>query len=76
MAGPQVQVPLVLVRLAPPGASEIVPSDGIPPAPLPVSWSAEAGSLNGELEDAFRRRWPAFRPPPQVEGVPENGSFA
>ena len=32
--------------------------------------------LNGELEDAFRRRWPAFRPPPQVEGVPENGSFA
>ena len=32
--------------------------------------------LNGELEDAFRRRWPAFQPPPQAETVAQNGSFA
>ncbi len=32
--------------------------------------------LNGELEDAFRRRWPAFHPPARAEAVEESGSFA
>jgi hypothetical protein len=32
--------------------------------------------LNGELEDVFRRRWPAFHPSPQAEAKAENGSFA
>lgn len=32
--------------------------------------------LNGELEDAFRRRWPAFRPPPEPASTAGNRSFA
>lgn len=32
--------------------------------------------LNGELEDVFRRRWPAFQPPPHTEPAAENHSFA
>jgi hypothetical protein len=32
--------------------------------------------LNGELEDVFRRRWPAFQPSRRVESVAGNRSFA
>ncbi len=32
--------------------------------------------LNGELEDVFRRRWPAFRPPLKAEVTDRNSSFA
>lgn len=32
--------------------------------------------LNGELEDAFRRRWPAFRPPARTGATEESSSFA
>lgn len=32
--------------------------------------------LNGELEDAFRRRWPAFRPLPVPASAAGNRSFA
>ncbi len=31
--------------------------------------------LNGELEDAFRRQWPAFQAP-NVTAAAKNGSFA
>ena len=32
--------------------------------------------LNGELEDVFRRRWPAFQPSRQAVAMAENRSFA
>ena len=32
--------------------------------------------LNSELEDVFRRRWPAFRSPSRAEAAAENRSFA
>lgn len=32
--------------------------------------------LNGELEDVFRRQWPAFRPFSQTAAAAENRSFA
>jgi hypothetical protein len=32
--------------------------------------------LNGELEDAFRRRWPAFRPSPEPKPAAGNCSSA
>ena len=42
-----------------------------------LALQARTRVLNGELEDAFRRRWPGFQPPSKAEpGEAENGSFA
>ena len=42
-----------------------------------LALQARTRVLNGELEDAFRRRWPGFQPPPKA-GPDEarNSSFA
>ena len=41
-----------------------------------LALQARTRVLNGELEDAFRRRWPGFQPPSKAEpGEAKNGSF-
>ena len=42
-----------------------------------LALQARTRVLNGELEDAFRRRWPGFQPIPKAEpGEAKNGLFA
>jgi hypothetical protein len=41
-----------------------------------LALQARTRVLNGELEDAFRKRWPAFRPPLEPAPVAGDGSFA
>jgi hypothetical protein len=41
-----------------------------------LALQARTRVLNGELEDVFRKRWPAFRPPPEPAPAVGNGSFA
>ena len=42
-----------------------------------LALQARTRVLNGELEGAFRRRWPGFQPLPKIEpDEAENGSFA
>jgi hypothetical protein len=41
-----------------------------------LALQARTRVLNGELEDVFRKRWPAFRPPPESASTAGNRSFA
>lgn len=41
-----------------------------------LTLQARTRVLNGELEDVFRKRWPAFRPSPEPTPAAGNGSLA